>query len=177
MIYDLKNIKNNILQKPLYLILLLLFTYLLFYLFFGLSQKWYHIPFSIFGWLSIIAIFSLFITQAIILLIKITDELPSPWRYIPYLCIPTSYVLMRVVFIYIFVDFAKKGSLIIMILSTVVIIFLLLKFKTNKFKTKTGMKLLKKKLWKYKNTCRRVSKPVIAGKPFRKPAIPIRLPR
>jgi len=144
MIYDLKNIKNHILQKPLYIILLFLFTYLIFYLFFGLEQRWFHIPFSIFGWLSIIAIISLLITQAIILLIKITDEIPNPWKFLPYLNIPISYILMRTFFLYYFIDFAKKGSLLIMILSTVLVIILLLKYKTNKFKTKTDMKKLKK---------------------------------
>jgi hypothetical protein len=144
MIYDLTNIKNHILHKPLYIILLFLFTYLLFYIFFGLEQKWYHIPFSIFGWLSIIAIFSLLATHAIIVLIRITDEIPSPWKYLPYLNIPVSYILMRIFFIYYFVDFALKGSLLLMILSTILVVILLLRFKTNKFKTKTGMKQLKK---------------------------------
>jgi hypothetical protein len=145
MIYDLNNIKDYILKKPIYLILIVLFSYLLFYLFFVLSKQWYHILFSIFGWLSITAIFSLIFTETIILLVKITDEIPSPWKYLPYLNIPTSYILMRVFFLIIFTNFAKQGSLVIMILSTVVMIFLLLKFKTNKFKTKTNMKQLNKK--------------------------------
>lgn len=146
MIYDLKNIKNHILQKPLYIIILLLLTYLIFYLFFGLEQRWYHIPFSIFGWLSIIAIVSLLVTHTIIVLIKITDEIPRPWKFLPYLNIPLSYLLIRGVFFYYPVDFAKSGSLTIMILSTILVLFLLLKYKTNKFKTKAYMKQLKKKV-------------------------------
>lgn len=145
MIYDLKNIKNNILHKPLYLIILFLMAYLLFYIFFLVKLNWYVALFSIFGWLSIIAIVSLVITHMILLLIKITDEIPIPWNFLPYLTIPVSYIPMRIVFFYYPVDFSKSASLLIMILSTLLVTLLLLKYKTNKFKTKTDMKHLEKK--------------------------------
>ena len=144
MIYDLKNIKTLILHKPLYLILLFLMAYLFFYLSLLLEQNWYVVLFSVFGWLSIIAIVALLITHMIILLIKITDEIPGLWKFLPYLTIPISYVLMRVVFFFFPVSFAKSVSLLAMILFTVLVTILLLKYKTNKFKTKTDMKQLKK---------------------------------
>ena len=144
MIYDLKNIKNLILHKPLYLILLFLVAYLFFYVSLLLKQNWYVALFSIFGWLSIIAIVSLLITHMIILLIKTTDEIPSLWKFLPYLTIPISYILMRMVFLFFPMEFAKSVSLLATILFTVLVTILLLKYKTNKFKTKTDMKQLKK---------------------------------
>jgi len=144
MIYDLKNIKNNILHKPLYLILLFLMAYVFFYITLLLRQNWHVALFSIFGWLSIIAIISLVITHAIILLVKTTDEIPGLWKFLPYITIPISYILMRMVFFFYPTSFSKSVSLLAMILSTVSVILLLLKYKTNKFKTKTNMKQLKK---------------------------------
>jgi hypothetical protein len=144
MIYDLKNIKNNILYKPLYLLILLLAAYVFFYITFFLSQNWYVALFSIFGWLSIIAIVSLLITQMIILLIKTTDELPDFWKTVPFLTLPLSYILMRLVFFFYPTEFANSMSLLVMIVVTVAVVLLLLKYKTNKFKTKTPMKLVKK---------------------------------
>lgn len=144
MIYDLKNIKNNILHKPLYLIILFLMAYLFFYITLLFQQSWYVVLFSIFGWLSVIAIVSLVITHMLLLLIKITDEIPGYWRLLPYMVMPVSYILMRLVFFFYPVDFSNSVSLLVMILSTVLVVFLLLKYRTNKFKTKIDMKSLKK---------------------------------
>jgi hypothetical protein len=144
MVYDLKNIKSNILHKPLYLILLILLTYLLFYISFLLNQNWYVNIFTIFGWLSIISIVSLIITHMIILLIKTTDEIPGIWRFLPYFTMPVSYILMRLLFYFLPIDFSLSLSLLIMILSVVLVTYLLLKYKTNKFKTRINMKSLKK---------------------------------
>ncbi len=144
MIYDLKNIKSHILSKPLYLIILFLFAYVFFYVSLLFKQSWYVAIFSILGWLSIIAIIALVITQVILLLIKITDEIPSPWKLIVYLNIPVSYVLIRLLFHFFPIKFSNVFSLFLTIISTIFIVFLLLKYKTNKFKTKTDMKQLKK---------------------------------
>jgi len=140
MIYDLKNIKNLLFGKPLYLIFLLVLAYIIFYISFFLKHGWYVALFSILGWISITAIVALIITQTIILLIKNTDKLSRPWSVLPYLVIPVSYVIMRVLFFFYPVDFSNSISLIVMILSTTLITFLLLKYKTNKFKTKKSIK-------------------------------------
>jgi len=140
MIYDLKNIKNLLFSKPLYLIFLFVLAYIIFYISFFLKHGWYIALFSLLSWLSIIAIASLVITQAIILLIKNTDGLSRPWSFLPYLTIPVSYVAMRTVFFFYPLDLSNSISLIAMILSTILITFLLLKYKTNKFKTKKNIK-------------------------------------
>jgi hypothetical protein len=142
MIYDLANIKNHVFQKPIYLILLLLLSYVVFYVSFLLDQNWYMSLFLIFGWLSIIAIVALFIAHMVIFLIKATDELPGIWRTVPFLILPTSYILIRICFHFYPSDFNKTISLISMIFLTILGTFLLLFFKTNKFKTKTKMKQL-----------------------------------
>ena len=143
MVYDLSNIKSNILHKPLYLLLLLLLSYVLFYISFLLDQNWYMALFSVFSWLSIIAIVSLVIAHMIVFLIKTTDELSSPWKFFPYLTIPISYILIRLVFYFYPAEFDKTASLLVMIFSTVIVIILLLYYKTNTFKTKTKMKQMK----------------------------------
>lgn len=144
MIYDLRNIKNHILHKPIYLILLFLIAYIFFYIALLLQQNWYTALFSILGWLSIIAIISMTITHAIILLIKTADEIPSRWKITPYLTIPASYIMMRFLFIFFKYNFENSISLLVMIVSTVLVTIVLLKYKTNKFKTMTGMKQLEK---------------------------------
>jgi hypothetical protein len=144
MIYDLKNIKNLIIQKPLYMLLLFLLAYLFFYISFILQVSWYVAFFSILGWLSIISLVSLIITHMIIFLIKITDEIPGFWRFIPFLILPISYISIRIVFTFFESELKHSVSLLGMILSTIVAVLLLLRFKTNTFKTKVAMKSLKK---------------------------------
>ena len=143
MLYDLQNIKVHIFHKPLYLLILFLMAYVLSYLSVLLKANWYTTLFSIFGWLSIIAIVALFIAHLIILLIKTTDEIQGHWRYLPYLTLLLSYTLMRTVFYFFPIEYLKTVSLFVMVLSTIVVVFLLLKYKTNKFKTVTKMKQLR----------------------------------
>jgi hypothetical protein len=145
MLYDLKNIWSFILRKPLYLLLLFLMAYVFFYISLFLDQNWYVAIFSIFGWLSIIAIISLIIADAILLLIKTTDEIPGFWKFIPYITLPASYVIIRLVFFYYPTNYTNIISLLVMILSTIIITYILLKSKTNKFKTELDIKTLEKK--------------------------------
>jgi hypothetical protein len=127
-------------------VILFLFAYLLFYVSLLLDQNWHVALFSIFGWLSIIAIVSLVIADLILLLIKTTDEITGRWRILPYMMIPVSYILMRALFFFIIpqAGFANSVSLVVMILSVVIVVITLLKYKTNKFKTEVDMKSLKK---------------------------------
>jgi len=145
MLYDLTNIKNNILHKPLYILLLFLTAYLFFYISFWLHQNWYSALFSIFGWLSIIAIISLIITQLIILLIRVTDKIENRWSKLPYIIMPLTYVLMRIIFYFFPTNYSNSVSLFVMIFITIFITMYLLKPKTNKFKSKRQIKLFKKK--------------------------------
>ncbi|MDH7517664.1 MAG: hypothetical protein QHH19_04910 [Candidatus Thermoplasmatota archaeon] len=140
MLYDLRNIKNLLIGKPLYLVFLFVIAYIIFYISFFLEHGWYIALFSFLGWLSTIAIISLIITQAIVFLIKNTDELQRPWSFLPYLAIPVSYLTMRTTFFFYQLNMSNSVSLMVMILSTVLITFLLLKYKTNRFKTKKDIK-------------------------------------
>jgi len=145
MIYDLKNIWLLIRHKPLYLIILFSIAYMFFYISLYLNQDWYVMIFILLGWISIISITSLFISHLIILLIKTTDEIPKYWKIMPYLMLPLSYILMRLFFYYFPIIFSKTISLIIMLISTTVVLYILLIYKSDKFKTIREMKLLKKK--------------------------------
>jgi len=147
MIYDLKNIWSLIIRKPLYIVILFLMAYVLFYISLALGQNWYVALFSVFGWLSIIAIVSLLITHLLLMMIKLTDKIPGYRKLLPYITLPTSYILMRVFFLFFKSEFEKNVSLLVMLLSTALVLFLLLKKKkkkkTNTFKTKIDMKSLK----------------------------------
>lgn len=139
MFYDLKNIRYNLLHKPVYVLFFFLSSYILFYVSFLLHGNWYVSLFSIFGWLSIIAMVAIFIAHLILFLIKATDELPSFWKIVPYLGMIGSYGIMRTVFLYFPSSLSLSVSLFTMILVTGVITLSLQRFKTNKFKSFPGM--------------------------------------
>jgi len=145
MLYDLKNIGTLILYKPIYPIILFVMAYIFFYISFWLGQNWYVALFAILGWLSIISIVSIVIADMILLLIRTTDEIPGKWKVFPYTIMPVSYVLARILFFYIPTDFTKPASILILILSTIIVTYVLLKRKSNRFKTERDIKQLKKK--------------------------------
>ena len=155
--YDLKNIWSLISIKPHYVIILFLFGYIIFYISVIFDQMWYVTIFSVFGWLSIISIASIFIADLILLEIKTTDEITGNWKFIPYITMPVSYILIRLVLLYFQTDYTLPISLLIMIFSTALITILLLKYKTNRFKTGTKMKSLRGKDDKEKKGKRRTS--------------------
>jgi hypothetical protein len=140
MLYDLKNIWSLIIKKPSYLIILFLMAYVCFYISLFFNHTWYVVFFSILGWLSIISIMALFISAMILNLIKTTDQIPGAWKFLPYVIIPLSYILARLLFFNFLTDYKNIISLLVMILSTGLITYLLLKYKTNKFKTKLDIK-------------------------------------
>jgi hypothetical protein len=148
MMYDLRNIKNHLMEKPHYLFLLLLFCYMFFYVSLMLQQHWYVGIFSGLGWLSIIAIASLLITHALLLLMKTTDPLPGFQRWVPFLMLPISYVSFRGIFFVFHTDNVYSLSLLGMILVTILVVLLLRrrpsKKETNTFKTGIDMKSLRK---------------------------------
>jgi hypothetical protein len=144
MISDLKNIKNHLIQKPLYLIIFFLFIYLLFYLSLFLGKRWYLAGFILLGWIALIAIIAILLTFLLLLLIKATDMIAPRWNIIPFLTVPVSYVLARLLFLYFPIDQITTISLLIMLLSTLVVTILLIKYKkTNRFKTASKMKHMK----------------------------------
>ena len=145
MLYDLKNIWNHIRHKPLYVVILFLISYIFFYLSFFLNQDWYVALFSIFGWVSIISIVALIIGNSILLLIRTTDLIEGRKRLIPYFILPFSYIMIRLLFFYFPIDYINTISLITMILVTALVTYLLIRPKTNKFKTKLNIKKSKKK--------------------------------
>jgi hypothetical protein len=145
MIYDLRNIWNLITHKPLYVIMLFSISYIFFYVTLFLNLDWYVALFIIFGWLSIVSIMSLVFTHLILILIKTTDEIPGKWKILPYLTLPLSYILIRVLFFYVPTEFTNSASLLVMIFTTIIVTYLLLVRKSDKFKTKREIKMSKKK--------------------------------
>ena len=144
MIYDLKNIRYNILHKPVYILLLTLLAYIFFYISVLFDSSFYIAFFSILGWLSIISIVSLLITHLILLLIKSTDNIKGIKKVVPYLIIPSSYVIFRLFFYYFPFPYLNSISLIFTIIITTIIVIMLSRNKTNKFKTKIDMNTLLK---------------------------------
>jgi hypothetical protein len=144
MIYDLKNIKNNILDKPIYILLLILISYIIFYISILIEKNLFITLFTILGWLSIISIISLVIAHMILLLIKFSDEINGILKLIPYITIPASYLSFRLIFFYFPISNQNNLSLIFTIFITSIVIIILIKKKTNKFKTKIDMDSLLK---------------------------------
>jgi hypothetical protein len=74
----------------------------------------------------------------------VTDNFSKIIKILIFLNIPISYAVMRIILIYIIPkEFIATISVLIMMLSTVIIVFLLLKIKTNKLKTTSKMKDLR----------------------------------
>jgi hypothetical protein len=145
MLYDLKNIWSLITHKPLYLIILFMAAYIFFYISLFFNGDWFVALFSMLGWASIISIVAIIIANILLFLIKITDEIPGIWKFIPYLVMPISYILARVLFFYVSLEHTNFISLLLMTILTAVVTLLLLKYKTNKFKSKRKIKMSKKK--------------------------------
>jgi small-conductance mechanosensitive channel len=144
MISDLKNIKNHLIQKPLYLIIFFIIMYLFFYLSLFLNRKWYIAGFIILGWIALIAIIAILLTFLILLLIKATDSIARRWNMLPFLTVPLSYAIARLFFVYFPIDQIETISLLIMLFSTLIVTILLIKYKkTNRFKTVSKMKHMK----------------------------------
>lgn len=143
MLYDLRNIKNYLLNKPLYGLIFFITSYIFFYISFLLHSNWYLSFFSILGWLSIIAIISILVAHLLIFMIRITDRIPSIWRYMPYIIMIVSYIGMRVFFLFIPLEHSKSLSLLGMFILTIISTWFILKRETNKFKTIIDMESLR----------------------------------
>lgn len=135
MIYDLKNIWHLISSKPIYVLILFLASYIFFYISFYLNQGFYSTLFSIFGWLSIISIVSLILSHLVILFIYSLDKINGREKILLPITLLTSYVLMRIFFHYIKSDFDLSLSLVIMFFSTILVAYLCIDSKDDKFKT------------------------------------------
>lgn len=144
MLYDLKNIRYNILHKPVYIFLLILLTYIFFYICILINNNLYIAFFSILGWLSVISIVSLFVTHLIILFIYFSDEINGLKKIIPYISIPVSYITCRIIFLYFPNKYLYSLSLLFTIIMPSILIYILSKKKTNKFKSKIDMESLLK---------------------------------
>ena len=142
--YDLKNIRYKILHKPLYVLLFLLSAYIFSYLSVLLHLNWYVGIFSIFGWISIIAISAILFAHIIILYIDVTDHITGAFRYLTLLIFPITYILFRVLFYFVPISFATMISLILSIVITIALIVYLLYRVTNTFKFNESMNLRKK---------------------------------
>jgi hypothetical protein len=141
MIHDLVLIKNHLLKKPLYLLVFIAAMYVFYLLSLFLNPLVYQAVFMILGWISLTALIALLLTYLVIVMIKATDEIRPHWNVVPYVTLIVSYVLPRMFFLYYPVAHIATISLLVMILSTVMITILLIKYKrTNRFKTAIKMK-------------------------------------
>ena len=139
MFYDLQNIKEHILHRPLYVVLFFLLSYCFSYISVLFNGNWYVSLFSLFGGVSIIAIAALIITHGLLFLIRISDDLPESMRWIPFIVLIVSYILLRSLFYLVPIPYLTSISLVGMLASTGSITVLLVYRFTNKFKTKKKM--------------------------------------
>ena len=113
--YDLKNIRYKLLHKPLYIVFFLLSAYIFSYLSVLFNLNWYVGLFSLFGWLSVIAIGALVFAHFFVLFIKVTDLIPGVFRYISLIVFPFSYVILRILFFLVPIPFITTISLLLSI--------------------------------------------------------------
>jgi len=140
-LYDLRHIKDHLVEKPLYLLVLLLILYVFYIVTLFLNPVVYSGLFILFGWLSLTAIMAILMTYPLLLLIKATDGIQPQWKIVPFLSVPISYIGARVFFLYFPTQQIGRMSLLVMLFSTVVVIIALLRYKkTNRFKTPPKMK-------------------------------------
>ena len=145
LLYDLKNIWQLIIHKPLYVVLLFLSSYIFFYLSWFVKQGYYVTLFSIFGWSSIVSIVSIFVSYLVVGLIYFTDKMQGVKKAFVFLMIPLSYIFARILFVFVKTDLDLTLSLLIMILVPILIIYLILKPKGDKLKTRKKIKWFKGK--------------------------------
>ena len=145
MMYDLRNIWQLLSHKPLYVLILILLCYVFFYVSLFLDVGFYSLLFSFFGWLSVISIVALLISHILIFFIHETDKIQGYKKFLCYLTLPTSYILVRVLFFFTDVEYELilRASLLIMLFSTTLITFLLLKNQDDKLKTNRTIKWFK----------------------------------
>jgi hypothetical protein len=140
LLYDLKNITTHFTKKPVYIVAFFAGVYVLFYVSLALGNNWFVALFSLFGWMSVISIIALLLAFVLLVLVRASDEIASGWRMLPFLTLPIAYGASRAFFFYVPRDDFLGWSLLAMIVSTVMITIVLIKYKTNRFKTAGRMK-------------------------------------
>lgn len=143
--YDLKNIRYNVLHKPLYIVIGLLSAYIFSYMNVFLGQSLYVAVFSFFGWASILAIFALVYAEVLLFWMYVLDDLPIGFRVLLLLMLPVSYVLLRLLFFVFSWPFAAQIGFWGAVGVTVFFTFFLLHRLTNKFKTLLSMNSMRRK--------------------------------
>ena len=140
-LYDLRHIKDHLVEKPLYIVVIILFLYVFYVLSLFFNPVVYIGLFIIFSWMSLTAIIAILLTFPVLLMIRATDEIQPHWKLIPLVTLVVSYVVARVFFIYFPTKEVERVSLLVMLLSTILITIVMIKYKrTNRFKTATKMK-------------------------------------
>jgi len=140
-LYDLKNVTMHFIKKPLYILVFFAVVYGLFLLSLALNANWYVVFFSVLGLFSVIGIIALLLAFLLLALIWTSDKIAPGWRLVPFLTLPISYGAIRTLFFYVPQDNILGWSLLGMILATIVVTVLLIKYKkTNRFKTVGWMK-------------------------------------
>ena len=140
-LYDLIHIKNHLVEKPVYLLVIILGIYVFYLVSLFLNPAVYVGLFTIFAWMSLTAIIAIMLTIPVLVLIKATDEIRPHWNIVPFITVVVSYVLARVFFIFYPTKQVESVSLLVMIFSTILITIILIKYKkTNRFKTTPKMK-------------------------------------
>jgi len=141
LLYDLRQIKDHLRQKPLYILVIILAFYLFYLVSLFINPAWYIGLFTIFGWMSLTAIIAILLTFPLLFLIKATDEIQPKWKLLPFITVVVSYVLARVFFLFYTSNHVKVVSLLVMLASTILVTIVLIKYKkTNRFKTPPKMK-------------------------------------
>jgi len=141
MFYDLIHIKNHLVEKPLYLLVILASIYVFYVVSLFVNPTVYIGLFTIIGWMSLTAIIAILLSFPLLLLIRALDEIRPYWKIVPFITLIVSYILARIGLEFLHRGQVESVSLLVMLFSTILITIILIKYKkTNRFKTTPKMK-------------------------------------
>jgi hypothetical protein len=137
---DLGNIKSLFLAKPLYILIIFVFIYVVAFISFVTEGSWFLGLVTVFAWIALIAILTLVLTFVLLIFLRALDEIRAGWRYVPFVAMVVSYLGFRVLFWFAPIQHAGGASLFAMLGVTLAVTISLLKWKTNTFKASASMK-------------------------------------
>jgi hypothetical protein len=140
LLYDLKNVTMHFIRKPLYILAFFAGVYLIFYVSLAFHENWFLTLFSVLGWLAVLGIIALVLGFLLLSLLWASDHIAAGWRALPFLALPIAYGSSRTAFAFFKVNDILGLSLLLMVVSTVAVTLVLIKYKTNRFKTRGKMK-------------------------------------
>jgi hypothetical protein len=126
---DLGNIKSLFLDKPVYLVGIVVVVFVFATVSYLFEAMWFLNGIVVVSWIALIAILMLILTFVLLVFVRTLDEIKPRFRYLPFLSMIVSYVGFRVLFYVVPIENAQGASLFGMLGVTLAVTIVLLKWK------------------------------------------------